>query len=357
MTAAPLADVRPLDRAIALAHATAAHLAHADAGASLAYRHAISIASVGPLPLRRVREDQARIAATLLADLTPVLDAAWVELEVIDGPLSTQERALAVAAWRAAVLPYFLRVPLGRRSLDKPLGYPGDYGMVQMIFDPPGDVGDPLGRALTQYTAAVGPCRAHRQRRPWAIGHLAERRDVLGRPLRVLSYACGPEHTLRTWTTDAPETRVFLYDTEPRALRWCQDRFAEQDPRTEVSAHLVEPAALTDGTVDLTAAAPVDLVLVLGLFDYLKPGDIGALVDRLVSALAPGGRLLCTNLHTTNPWRTFMEYIGAWQVRHRGQEELTGLVVRDRKDLRVVDARLDDSGTNAYLAVERRIAL
>ncbi|MDP2312765.1 MAG: class I SAM-dependent methyltransferase [Pseudomonadota bacterium] len=201
----------------------------------------------------------------------------------------------------------------------------------------------------------MGPCRAHRQRRPWALEHLHAARAACGRPLRVLSYACGPEHTLRTWTTTAPDTTVHLYDTEPRALQWCDDRFRDQG--TGVHTHTLNPNELVDGSADVSAAAPADVALVLGLFDYLTPEAIGALVDRLVGVLAPGGRLLCTNGHVTNPWRVFMEYLGAWQVQHRGLDELAAMVVRGRSDLQVIDARLDDSGTNAYVAIQRRVAL
>lgn len=347
----------PLDRALALAQETAALLARADADATAAYRDALRRVAGAPLALRRMREEQAAIAARLVTRLTPTLDATWVELAELDARFGAADRAVATAAWRAEVLPWFLRVPLVRRSLDKPLGYPGDYGMVQIIFDEPDDAADPLGRALARYTADVGPCRAHRQRRPWALGHLEEVRAATRGPLKVVSYACGPEHTLRAFVGSAPDTIVHLYDTEPRALQWCRDRFAQQGHGGRLHTHTLLPGELVDGSADVLAAAPADVVLVLGLFDYLTPDAVGALVDRLVSVLVPGGRLLCTNVHTTNPWRAFMEYVGAWQVRHRGLGELAAMVVRERADLRVVEACLDDTGTNAFVAVERRVGL
>jgi extracellular factor (EF) 3-hydroxypalmitic acid methyl ester biosynthesis protein len=350
--AAPL-----LDRALGLAGTVAQRLAEAGADANTSFQDSLARCAAGPLPLRRLREAQDEIAMRLLDRLTPILDRAWVELGALDAAMPVRDRRIAVAAWRATVQPYFMRVPLARRSVDKPLGYPGDYGLVNLIYDEPTGGDDALGRAIARYTWNVGPCRAHRQRRPWSLSHLAQLRAQLGRPLRVASYACGPEHTLQAWLATDPATEVDLYDAEPRALDWCRRRFADLEQRLgtplTVRTHLVSPRALAEGDVPLTG--PFDAVLVLGLFDYLSAETIGALVDRVLPAIEVGGRLLCTNLHDPNPWRSFMEYLGAWQVEHRTAPQLEREVVRERVDLRTVESRLDDSGTNVFLALARRV--
>jgi extracellular factor (EF) 3-hydroxypalmitic acid methyl ester biosynthesis protein len=150
---------------------------------------------------------------------------------------------------------------------------------------------------------------------------------------------------------------MFLYDAEPKALEWAQGRFSALSGQLgrplAVKSRVVSARELVSGEADLTDAAPVDMVLVLGLFDYLKDGVVSELIDRLVAVLRPGGRLLCTNVAAPNPWRTAMEYICAWQVLHRTVPELVDMVVHGRPDLSVIDARLDASGTNVFLAIER----
>lgn len=361
MTAPSLTPDTHVQRALALADHVAQLLDDAERQARDELGAAVRRSMGTALPLREVRAKEDRIATLLVERLRPRLDAVWAELGEIDARLSARERGLVQAAWRAQVLPYFLRVPLVRRSMDKPLGYAGDYGMVRMIYEEPEEAGNALGRALTRYTWGVGPCRAHRQRRAWALEHLQALRGRAGGPLRAVSYACGPEHTLQAWVRQDPATSVRLYDAEPRALDWCAARFAEIGREVgaplDVRARQVSARELVDGTADLVDAAPADVVLVLGLFDYLTPETVTALVDRLVSLLNPGGRLLCTNLATGNPWRTFMETIGYWQVAHRSVAETVDLTVHGRADLTVVDARLDDSGTNVFVAVERSVGL
>ena len=315
-----LAQPSSLSRSIALAHEVRGLLAEADARSRAALVDIVARHADAALPLRHIRAEQGRLAEELLGELTPRLDAAWEELEQIDSGLGGKARGVAAAVWRAEVVPYFLRVPLVRRSMDKPLGYAGDYGMVRIIFDEPEEGVDPLATALTRY-------------------------------------ACGPEHTLQAWAPEAPGTAMYLYDAEPRALEWATARFATLSGQIGrplgVRSRVVTAQDLVEGRADLVDAAPVDMVLVLGLFDYLQPAAIAALVDQLVGVLHPGGRLLCTNVAEPNRWRSFMEYGGSWQVQHRTIPALTEMVVHGRSDLAVVDARLDASDTNVFLAIER----
>lgn len=361
MTAPNHASAIHVQRALDLAEDVARLLDEAERGARDQLTASLRRSMTTTLPLREMKAEEDRVATVLVERLRPRLDEVWAELGALDARLSAKERGVVQAAWRAQVRPYFLRVPLVRRSMDKPLGYAGDYGMVRMIYEEPEETGNALGRALTRYTWGVGPCRAHRQRRAWALEHLQTLRTRSGRPLRAVSYACGPEHTLQAWSRLDPATSVRLYDAEPRALEWCNARFAEIERelgrRLDVRARQVSARELVDGTADLVDAAPADVVLVLGLFDYLTPETITALVDRLVSILNPGGRLLCTNLATGNPWRAFMETIGYWQVAHRSVEEMVDLALHGRHDLSLVDARLDDSGTNVFVTIERSVGL
>ncbi|HEX4351622.1 MAG TPA: hypothetical protein VHZ95_01885, partial [Polyangiales bacterium] len=62
-------------------------------------------------------------------DLDDVLER-YAELTRLDATFSSEQRAFIRAEHRMLVQPAFLSVPLIRRSVDRPLGYPGDYMMV-----------------------------------------------------------------------------------------------------------------------------------------------------------------------------------------------------------------------------------
>ena len=90
-----------------------------------------------------------------------------------------------------------------------------------------------------------------------------------------------------------------------------------------------------------------DVVLVLGLLDYLPDRTAGRFLDLMVKALADDGQMLLTNLHIENPWRAYMEYAGHWDVIHRSKEAFERLCAGDGR-LRCVEHRTDASGTNLF---------
>ena len=126
------------------------------------------------------------------------LDESYGRLTELDVEFEPDERSSIVRHHRALVHRYFLESSFVRRSLDRPLGYPGDYLLVEQLFNNQPDGASPLGLNLSRYALDCGPARAHRSRLPWARQHLQRLATKnSGHPLHILSFACGPEHILR----------------------------------------------------------------------------------------------------------------------------------------------------------------
>ena len=88
------------------------------------------------------------------------LDAEYAEMTDLLAALSPEERARSLALHRRLVQPLFLASPFCRRAIDKPLGYPGDFGLVEMIFTGREESQTPLGALLGAYALGVGPSAA-----------------------------------------------------------------------------------------------------------------------------------------------------------------------------------------------------
>ena len=91
--------------------------------------------------------------------------------------------------------PFLMRAPFVHRSFQKPLGYAGDYEMVNMILR--GEHEGPTAYAKIIHKAFVdaGPGAAHRNRVDILLKYLVEaveKADQEGRKLRVLNVGCGP---------------------------------------------------------------------------------------------------------------------------------------------------------------------
>jgi SAM-dependent methyltransferase len=293
--------------------------------------------------------------------LTVDLDGAFRRLSELTPELRPSDLAACLSYHRGLVQPFFMATPWGRRVVVKPLGYAGDFAVVESIYDGEHAAhGDgALAEILTRYLMGTGPTRAHRARLPWAHGRLAALEATLGRPLRVLSFACGPERVLREYVAAGHAGHLVLCDFEPQALAYCRRRFRKllrcDDGTTVDYVELAASDVFTDGRSlhALRERAPggaYDAVLVLGLLDYLSGATVAPFLDGLASLLESEGELLVTNMHVGNPWRSLMEYEGDWWVVHRTREELRDLATGPHERVAPVELRTDPSGVNLLFA-------
>ena len=305
-----------------------------------------------------------RLALDVLeAPETPPLPAAMIEqlleryaeLTRLHAELDGPARAVVQAQHRVLVQPLFLGVPLIRRALDRPLGYPGDYMMVEMIFGAAGTPECPLARWLSTVILDAAPSRAHRFRAPWTHAWLDREAARLGRPLRVLSFACGPEIVLRSYVQTGRRCEIVLCDHEPRALALAQAQLRlrlTQDlvPRC-IQLSVVELLRGGERARQLQAATAdgFDVVLVLGLFDYLRGNLVTRMVRALRALLRPDGLLLASNLSHDNPHRSLMEYVADWSVLHRSPAEFASLVFEGGA-LEQLELTIDPNGANLLCA-------
>ena len=268
--------------------------------------------------------------------LTAWLDEHYARLTALDAQLVDEERERAIEHHHSAIQPFFLQCPFVRRSIDKPLGYPGDYVTVDMIFGSEDQGVSTMARLLSHYALNCGPSQAHRARSTWLLGHLLKHEQQLGRPLRVMSFACGPEHTLREHTALGGTGSFTLCDFDPAPLDYCRRQFEKLARIPRGGVPMPELKFVQLSTYELIRYrnsldklrhpdGPMDVVVAAGILDYLKDNVLARFLDMMGSMLAPGGLLLLTNLHQNNPWRSFMEYVGDWKVIHRGREEFRTL--------------------------------
>ncbi|MBZ4421808.1 class I SAM-dependent methyltransferase [Myxococcus sp. RHSTA-1-4] len=318
-----------------------------------------------PEQRRALQREQADALQRHTPTLTAYLDAAYARLTELDSRLSEEEREAALEHHRARVQPFFLQCPFIRRAADKPLGYPGDYLTVEMIFNEQNEGVSTFARLLSHYALHCGPSRAHRARPPWLLRHLRQHELELGRPLRVLSFACGPEHTLREYAAGGASGHFTLCDFDAAPLEHCRRQFQMLTrrsgpgipPSPTVSYVQVSTYQLLrseERLAELRHPEGHDVLVVAGLLDYLKDATAERVLDALASLVVPGGRVLLTNLHHPNPWRAFMEYVGDWRVLHRSREEFQALCVGGpARRLSSLELTCDTSGTNVFWAGRR----
>ncbi|HET9036631.1 MAG TPA: class I SAM-dependent methyltransferase [Myxococcaceae bacterium] len=294
--------------------------------------------------------------------LSQYLDQAYFELNELDTALSEEDRKACLTYHRARVHPFFFQVPFVRRAFDRPLGYPGDYLLVEMIFDHRDDGVSAFARSLSRYTLNVGPACAHRARSPWIGDQLSALATRLGRPPKVLSFACGPERCLRDYLALGHSAEITLADFDAFALEHAAKQLRRAAETRKISVpvttvrisafELIRDPATRKPLDEITQSGRFDLIVVAGLLDYLSATVSKRLIAVLREYLAPDGAMLLTNLHARNPWRAFMLYVGDWDCLHRTREQLEELVDDQPVRFKTVVTRTDETETNLFLRAE-----
>ncbi|HET7016806.1 MAG TPA: hypothetical protein VFI65_22985 [Streptosporangiaceae bacterium] len=269
--------------------------------------------------------------------------AALALRDAIDPYLDLLERELGyapVTPWRVASQLFHDRIgglidlsPLAGRCYRKPLGYAGDFEMMNMLYRNE-SLGDTLfGRALSRIVLDTDAAQAVRNRVHYLAGKIRAtiaRREP-GQPARLLSVASGPameiQYLLRTdpGLLAAGRAEISLLDQDPSALKHSREQIEALAAQAgiEITLRCYNTSIRTVIAEGLTGF--YDLIYSAGLFDYLKDHTARAAGSQLVSALAPGGQAVIGNFAAVNPSRPMQELLLDWPLLHRSTDDLRRL--------------------------------
>jgi len=264
--------------------------------------------------------------------------------------------------------PILLCSPFLYRTFQKPLGYAGDYEMVNMISREPCEGGSLFAKVLNLWFLQQAPAAAHRNR----ITYLAERITEMtaraasaNKVARILSLGCGPalevqgflsekhfsnraEFTLLDFNEETlTHTRAVLEGLKKEHHRNSQITYGKK------SVNLI----LKEGgkRIERPPENQYDFVYCAGLFDYLSDQLCHRLSNILYEWVAPGGLFITTNVDGSNPRRLTMDYIMEWHLIYRTGSKLASLKP-DQVEPGAFEVRSDTTGVNIYFEARKPAA-
>lgn len=239
--------------------------------------------------------------------------------------------------------PLLMACPLHRRTIEKPLGYAGDYRMMELFFARELGGEGLFGRFL------------HSVMQNYSLGKAVVAREVVMRsavhfaagtagegPVRVLALAAGPAIELRRVLKETTSLRrplqLILLDQDPSAhevahanlTRILLELHHGMLPVSVQCLHfsvrqLIRPQTPEERRVVHEVLAELDLVYSAGLYDYLPDPVAFRLTQRLYARLRPGGRLLLGNLVEAPDSTWMMRYVLDWVLRYRTDDTMLRL--------------------------------
>ena len=189
------------------------------------------------------------------------------------------------------------------RTYTKPLGYAGDYEMVNMMLRNPYEGSSAFAKLLNFALLNTEPVVAHRNRIDFLVEKLRSEcaRRVSRGKTRVFNLACGPAMEVQRFLRECEESdlaEIDLLDFNPETLEYTRERMQEAKMsggrETQIryfqrSVHQLLRAATQGGDDEF---ANYDVVYCAGLFDYLSQRECKRLVELFCSMIRPGGMQL-----------------------------------------------------------------
>lgn len=232
--------------------------------------------------------------------------------------------------------PLLLCSPFMHRIYFKPLGYAGDYEMVNMILRDPHEGDSLFAKLLNVFILSQVPGEAHRNRVTYLVKRLVEetnRMATRGGICKIYNLGCGPTGEVQQFLTHhklSNHAHFTLLDADDETLRKTGELLGSIKTKHQRSTpiKLIKKSVyqlLKPSGKNKSSDEEYDFIYSAGLFDYLSDQVGQTIIGLTYDLLAPGGLLLITNVDPVNPIRNIMEHIYDWHLIYRDGRHLATL--------------------------------
>lgn len=303
-------------------------------------------------------------ARQLSPSIVPAINSLFERFEIISQSIEPDLVPAHCAFGQRQLHPLLLCSPFVYRTFTKPLGYAGDYEVVNMMFRDPSEGGSLFAKVVNTYALQLPPIVAHRNRISYLTERLAaeaRRAAARSQALRVFNLGCGPAHEVQKFMAQdelSSLAHFALADFNEETLdhtasvlnelkRRCRRATQLQLIKKSVQQLLLQADRMTKPS----DGEQYDLIYCAGLFDYLTDRVCHKLTDFFYSILAPGGLFVATNVDMHSA-RYEMECFLEWHLVYRNADRMLALAPANagRADVTV---KRDVTGVNVMMETRK----
>lgn len=292
--------------------------------------------------------------------VNPLVHKTKFYLDMLENEASLvdiEQASLHSAFAQSALHPLLLRAPFVFRTYTKPLGYAGDYQMVNQIIDNPRQGSSTYFQMVNAAFLQTAVAAAHRNRIDILVSFLTRMADAAmqaGKTFRILNVGCGPAIEVQRFLQTYPHPEILsfeLVDFSEETLAWTRAKLSSIISRIgkPITIHYVHDSVhqLLKRRIDPASdsAREFDAVYCAGLFDYLSDKVCSRLTAHFAARTQRGGALLITNVHSSNPMRFVMEHVLEWYLIYRDATNLEKIL-----PLQLIMGKIytDETGVNIF---------
>ena len=303
-----------------------------------------------------IREFESTVTTMVAEHLANVLPDNLKSFSTIIQDLPEPIRRKSISFLREKLSHLIHQAPFAERVYNKPLGYAGDFEMMNLIYRQE-TVGKSLfARCLQRYYIDEPAAQAVRNRADYlvsVISPLLAERDK--DPIKILSVACGPAMEWQKILIDPSEwkrsAKVDLLDQDEQALHYAQVQLKHlsRSYKNQVAFNYIHNAIKNIIARGL-AKERYDLIYSAGLFDYFTDAVAQKAATSLYDSLKPGGTLIIGNFNVNNPTTLVMEYALDWELIYRSKNDLQRLYNTIGDDISIEEEPL---GINLFCVIKK----
>jgi extracellular factor (EF) 3-hydroxypalmitic acid methyl ester biosynthesis protein len=305
------------------------------------------------------------IIRKLSPQVVQTLNALFEKFELLAVDIPDDQKPAHHTYIKRQIHPLVLCSPFAYRTYRKPLGYAGDYEMVNMILRDSAEGDSMFAKLLNTWFIDQPPAEAHRNRIKYLTEKLlteTARMKAQGRPVKVFNLGCGPAREVQNFLSQQDASNIaeltlldFNDETIAYTTKLLSDLKTRHARRTEIN--FIKKSVIQVLKSGARASAngvgeKYDFLYCAGLFDYLPDKICKQLMNIFYDMLAPGGLLVATNVDSCNPIQQMLDYVLEWHLIYRNGPQMLTLAP-DKADPDRVNVVADVTGVNIYLEVRR----
>ncbi len=289
----------------------------------------VEIAIQNHPPMAR-QQVEMQVAQDLAPRVVATIDMLHERFEELAAKIPADEIAPHQLLVRRLLHPLFLCAPFGYRTYHKPLGYAGDYEIMNMIHRNTFEGASLYAKLVHFWLVSQWASKSVRNR----IAHMQSRlvRETARvqrqhRRIRILNVGCGPAREIQNFLADQPlssHADFTLLDFDEETIRYSRSQLlgAKQRHSRQTGIHFHQMSVMKLIAGAQRAANPLgtdfDLIYCGGLFDYFSDLACRQLVEQFYKWLAPDGLVVVANMSNhTQPFSRMVEFLLDWHLIYR----------------------------------------
>ncbi len=218
--------------------------------------------------------------------------------------------------FRGELYSYISNSKIARRGLQKPFGYPGDYEMLQQLYNDQILSEDNVGKFF-DYLALEGPlAKAVILRVKGMAKRVQDFIDsVNSTEVHILNIASGPGFDIKPIVEKIQQKRIYFhcFDQEVSSLRYVGERYFGTNPRV----HLLLYKEDLKSFFKKWNGQKFDFIYNIGLADYLPDRVLKSFMQEAIDSLNVGGKFVLAHKDYLRFPHVYTSWLYDWNFIHR----------------------------------------